>query len=57
MGVNGRRYAPATLYPGTYWLGGWVSLRADLDTEARGKILRLFRGSYPGRPVYNQTQH
>jgi hypothetical protein len=23
--------------PGTHWIGGWVGLRAGLDTEARGK--------------------
>jgi hypothetical protein len=54
MRVNGQRHAPAALYPrertpGTYWIGGWVGLRAGLDTEARGKILCLCRGSNPGR--------
>jgi hypothetical protein len=28
-----------------------VGLRAGLDTAARGKILRLCRGSRPGRPT------
>jgi len=42
MGVSGQRHAPAALYPrertpGTHWIGGWVGLRAGLDTEARGK--------------------
>jgi hypothetical protein len=37
--------------PGTNWIGGWVGLRAGLDTEARGKILFLFRRWNPGRPV------
>jgi hypothetical protein len=41
-GVSGQRHAPAALYPrerapGTHWTGGWVGLRAGLDTEARGK--------------------
>jgi hypothetical protein len=31
-----------------------VGLRTGLDTEARGKILFLFRGSNPGRPVCSQ---
>jgi hypothetical protein len=33
-----------------------VGLRAGLDTEARGKILCLCRGSNPGRPVYILTE-
>jgi hypothetical protein len=32
-----------------------VGLRTGLDTEARGKILFLFRRSNPGRPVCSQT--
>jgi hypothetical protein len=59
MGVSGQHHAPATLYPrgkdpGTHWIGGWVGLRAVLDAEARGKILCLYRGSIPGRPVRSQ---
>jgi hypothetical protein len=39
-GISGQRHAPAKLYhrdrtPGTHWTGGWVGLRAVLDTEAR----------------------
>jgi hypothetical protein len=34
-------------YPCT---GGWVNLRACVDTEARGKIFCLCLGSKPGRP-------
>jgi hypothetical protein len=35
---------PAALYPRvwadiTHWIGGWVGLRADLDTEARENTL------------------
>jgi hypothetical protein len=55
-GVSGERHAPAALChgertPGTYCTGGWVGLRAGLDTEVRGKILFLYRGSNPDRPV------
>jgi hypothetical protein len=33
---------PAAFYlPSTLWIGGWVDLRAGLDTEARRKILCL----------------
>jgi hypothetical protein len=35
----------------TYWVGGWVGLRAGLDTVARGKILCLCRGSNPSHAV------
>jgi hypothetical protein len=28
--------------PGTYWIGGWVGLRADLNTEAREEITKLW---------------
>jgi hypothetical protein len=46
MGVSGQRHAPAALYP-----RGWVGPRAGLDTEARGKVLWLCRGSSSDRPV------
>jgi hypothetical protein len=46
------RFAPGK-DPGIHWIGGWVGLRAGLDTGARGKI--LCRGSNPGRPVCRQT--
>jgi hypothetical protein len=53
-------HAPAALYPrertpGTYWIEGWVGLRAGLDTETRRKILCFCRGSNPRRPVCSQT--
>jgi hypothetical protein len=39
--MSGQGHALATLYhgknPSTHWIGGWVGLRAGLDTEARGK--------------------
>jgi hypothetical protein len=58
--VSGQRHAQAALYPGernpgTPWIGGWVGLRAGLDTEARRKILFLCRGSSPGPPFCSQT--
>jgi hypothetical protein len=37
--------------PGTHWIGGWVVLRAGLDTEASVKIRCLCRGSNTGAPV------
>jgi hypothetical protein len=44
-GVSGQRHAQVALYPrGKDRIGGWVGLRADLITEARGKILCLCRG-------------
>jgi hypothetical protein len=60
MGVSGQLRAPAALYPwewtsDIHWIGGWMGLRAGLDTEARGKILCLCRGSSPG-PVCSQTK-
>jgi hypothetical protein len=56
MGVSGQRHAPASLCPvertpGTHCTGGWVGLRAGLDTEVRGKILFPCRGSNPDLPV------
>jgi hypothetical protein len=58
-GVSGC-HAPAVLYPwemnpGIPWTGGWVGLRAGLDTEAKGKILCICRGSNPGRLACSQT--
>jgi hypothetical protein len=60
MGVNGQRHAPAALLPpgmviGTPWIGGWVGLRAILDTDTRRKIVCLCRDSNPGRPVCSQS--
>jgi len=59
MGVSGQCHALAAIYPqesasGSHWIGGWVGLRAGLDTEASGKILCLYRGSNPDRPVCSQ---
>jgi hypothetical protein len=60
MGMSGQCHALVTLYPwkntpSTNWIGGWVGLRAGLDTEARGKVLCLCQGSNPGHPVCSQT--
>jgi hypothetical protein len=41
------RSDPRERTPGTHWIGGWMVLRAGVDTEARGKVLYLFRGSNP----------
>jgi hypothetical protein len=49
---------PGERTPGTHWTGGWVGLRAGLDTEARGKILSPLLGiepRSPGRPACNKT--
>jgi hypothetical protein len=51
----GCTFNPGKRTPGTHWIGGWVGLRPGLDTEARGKILCLCRGSNPVRPVCDQT--
>jgi hypothetical protein len=32
---------PGRFTPGTNWIGGWVSLRARLDTVEKKKILTL----------------
>jgi hypothetical protein len=47
----GRAFIPGERIPGTHCTGGWVSPRAGLHTEARGKILCPRRGSNPDRPV------
>jgi hypothetical protein len=58
--VSVQRHAPPALYPrertlGTHWIGDWVGLTAGLDTEVRGKVLCLCRGSNSRRPVCSQT--
>jgi hypothetical protein len=47
----GRALHPGERTPGTHCTGGWVGPRAGLDTEDRGKIHCLCRGSNPDRPV------
>jgi hypothetical protein len=39
-------------HPGTHWIGGWVGLRTDLNTEDKSFISW---GSNPGRPVCSQS--
>jgi hypothetical protein len=46
MGVSGQRHTPDVLYPretipGIPRIGGWVDLKASLDTEARKNLLSL----------------
>jgi hypothetical protein len=53
-GVSGQRHSSAALYPqrkDPHWTGGWVDPIAVLDTEVRGKISCLCRGSNFDRPV------
>jgi hypothetical protein len=45
------RFSPGERTTGTHCTGGWVGPRAGLDTEDRGKILCLCRGSNPDCPV------
>jgi hypothetical protein len=57
--MSGKRHAPAALYRrektlGTHWIGGWMGLRDDLDTEVREKILCFYRGSNPDCAVCSQ---
>jgi hypothetical protein len=52
MGVSGQRHAPAAFYTrerthGNNWIGGWVGLRAGLDTEATGKYPLPLSGIEP----------
>jgi hypothetical protein len=47
----GRALTSGKKPPVTHWTGGWVGLRVGLDTEVRGKILCLCRGSNLDRPV------
>jgi hypothetical protein len=52
------RFSPGERIPGTHCTGGWVGLRAGLDTEAGGKILSPLPGIEPqslGRPARSQT--
>jgi hypothetical protein len=58
--MRGQPHAPVALYPGettpgTHCTGGWVGLRAGLDTEATGKTVCLCQGLNPGHPVCSQT--
>jgi hypothetical protein len=50
MEVSGQGHAPAALYhwERVLWMGGWVGLRAGLETEVKGKIIAFpgFRTRY-----------
>jgi hypothetical protein len=47
---------PAKRTPSTHWIGGWVGLRAGLDTEARGNILLPLLEIEPRSPsLYSDT--
>jgi hypothetical protein len=41
------RFSPGERAPGTHCTGGWVGLRAGLDTEVRGKIISPLPGIEP----------
>jgi hypothetical protein len=55
VSITPRKRLPPEKDTSTHWIGGWLDVTASLNTEARGKILCLYRGSNPGRPVYSQT--
>jgi len=38
MEVRNHLHTPATLPPGTHWIGGWVGSRAGLDVVVKRKI-------------------
>jgi hypothetical protein len=51
-------FTPGERIPDAHYIGGWVGLRAGLDTEARGKYLSPLPGiepRSPGRPARSQT--
>jgi hypothetical protein len=51
------RFTPGERTSGSRYTGGWVGLRAGLNTEVRGKILCLCRGSNLDRPVKPVARH
>jgi hypothetical protein len=61
MGVSGEWLAsrPGHTFPQKiHWTGGWVGLRAGLDTETRGKLILPLLGiepRSPSHPVRSQT--
>jgi hypothetical protein len=44
-------FAPREIATGTHWLGGWVGLRAGLDTVQKRKIPSPHQNSKPDLPV------
>jgi hypothetical protein len=62
MGVSGQRHVPAALKsrvkdPRTHCTGVWVDPRADLDTEAIGKILSPLPRIEPRPPGRRARSH
>jgi hypothetical protein len=45
------RFIPGEKNPGIHCTGGWVGLRAGLDTQAIDKFLYFCRGYNSGSPV------
>jgi hypothetical protein len=41
MEVSGHLHAPAGLFPGIHWIGGWVGPSASLDDMEKRKFLAL----------------
>jgi hypothetical protein len=61
MGVSVQDHAPHRSLtqgktPGTHFIGGWVGIRAGLDTEARGKS-SASAGTDSDRPVRSQRPY
>jgi hypothetical protein len=56
----GGAFTPGERTQDSHWTGGWMSPRASLGTEVRGKILLLLPGIEPrlsSRPVFSQALH
>jgi hypothetical protein len=56
MKASGQLHAPAVITPrerapGTHWIGGWVGLRAGLDTVVKRKIPSPRRESNPDHAI------
>jgi hypothetical protein len=51
------RFTPGKRIPGINWIGGWVGIRAGMETKAIGKLICLCGGSKPDSPVCSQTLH
>jgi hypothetical protein len=49
--VSGQLQGPATLPPGTRWIGGWVGPRVGRDTVSKRKIPSPSQESNPGYPL------
>jgi hypothetical protein len=43
MWLRSQRHAPASLYHGANWIGGWVDLRGGLDTGLEEKYFASAR--------------